>query len=79
MNKQDNIGFVCVFQPANSIHAGMIREALEQAGINCYVNNDIASSVRLGGVSIGAGATRVMVPDDSAAKAREIITGLGIK
>lgn len=75
MNDQDNIKFISIFQPRDPVQAGMIREALVQASINCYVNNE------MGGMSIGAGSmsTGIMVPEDQAEQARDIITGLGME
>ena len=78
-NDQDNIKFIAVFQPRDPVQAGIIREALVQANVNCYVNNEIFSSTRMGGVSIGAGSMSVMVPEDQAEQARDIITGLGME
>lgn len=79
MNDRDNMKFISVFQPRDTIQAGMIREALVQASVNCYVANEMFSSVRMGGVSIGAGNMSVMVPEDQAQLARDIITGLGFE
>ena len=56
MNDQDKIKFIAVFQLRDPVQAGMIRETLVQASVNCYVDNEIFSSVRMGGVSIGAGS-----------------------
>ncbi|MDD5679455.1 MAG: DUF2007 domain-containing protein [Kiritimatiellae bacterium] len=79
MNDQDNTKFIAVFQPRTSVQSGMIREALEQADITCYVDNEHFSSVQMGGMSIGAGSMKVMVPEDQTEQAKDIIAGLGIE
>ena len=79
MNNQDKMKLVSVFQPRNPVQAGMIREALTQASVNCYVDNETFSGVQMGGISIGAGKMSVMVPEDQAEQAKEIIAGLGME
>ena len=80
MNDQDNIKFISVFQPRDPVQAGMIREALVQASVNCYVNNEMGGmSIGAGSMSTGAGSMRIMVPEDQAEQARDIITGLGME
>ena len=79
MNDQVDTEFIAVFHPQNHLQAGMIRVALEQANVNCYVDNETASSVRMGGVGIGAGSTTIMVPRYEAERALDIITGLAIE
>jgi len=71
--------FVSIFRPYDAMQAGFIRDALEQADIVCYVNNENLSSIRMGGAGIGVGSMAVMVPEDRAEKAIEIIKGLGIE
>ena len=73
MDNQNNEEFICVFQPMKHMQAGMIREALQDAGINCFVNNEAVSSMRFGGFGIGAGKMNVMVPRDQAEQAKKII------
>lgn len=80
MNDQDNIKFIAVFHPRDPVQAGMIREALVQDGVNCYVDNENFTSVQMGGgMGIGAGKMRIMVPEDQAGRARDVITGLGME
>lgn len=50
-----------------------------QANINCYIDNETFSSVQMGGMSIGAGSMKVMVPEDQTKHAKDIIAGLGIE
>jgi hypothetical protein len=76
MNDQDNMKFITVFRPRDPVQAGMIREALVQASVNCYVNNE---TVQVGCINIGAGSMSIMVPEDQAEQARDIITGLGME
>lgn len=78
MNDQDNTKFIAVFHPRDPLQAGMIREALEQAGVNCYVNNE-NFSIQNGCISIGAGSMRIMVSEDQAEQAKDVITGLGME
>ena len=61
------------------MQAGFIREALEQADILCYVNNETLSSVRMGGIGLGVGSMSVMVPENQTEAAIELIKGLGIE
>ncbi len=77
-NKEVKSTFVSIWQPGSPIQAGMIRDALEQANINCYVNNEVACSARFGGVSLGAGGMAVMVPENEVGQARQILVGLGV-
>lgn len=80
MNKQEDTRFVCICKPRDSIQAGMIRGALEDAGLHGYVNNENFATVRLGGgMGLGVGTMRVMVPADQADRARGIVVGLGIE
>ena len=65
--------FVSIFQPYDAMQAGFIRDALEQADIVCYVNNENLSAIRMGGMGIGAGSMAVMVPVDRAEEAIEIV------
>jgi len=76
MNTQDSMQFVSICTPNNSFHAGMIRAALESAGINVYINNESFSQIRQGGIGIGSGSMAVMVPENEAEKARQIIDAL---
>jgi hypothetical protein len=75
----DNTSFVSVFQPSDTVQAGLIRSALEGADIICYVDNENLASVQMGGVGIGAGRMSVMVPENEAEQAISIIKGLGIE
>ena len=70
--------FVSIFQPYDSTQAGFIRDALEQADIACYVNNENLSTMR-GGLGIGVGSMAVMVPENQIEHAIEIIKVLGMK
>lgn len=76
MDNQNNEEFICIFQPMNHMQAGMIRDALLEADINCYVNNESTSAMRFGGFGIGAGTMNVMVPRDQAEQAKKIIESL---
>ena len=79
MTKHEDIHFVSICQPRDSIQAGMIRGALQDAGLTCHVENENFSAIRLGGgMGIGAGAMRVMVPSDQVEKANVVLKGLGI-
>lgn len=79
MTEQDDIHFVSICRPQDSIQAGMIRGALQEADITCHVDNENFSAVRLGGgAGIGVGTMNVMVPSDQVEKANEIPKGLGI-
>jgi len=79
MTDDADIRFVPVCQPGGAIQAGMIREALQQAGVNCYVENETFSMVRLGGgAGTGLGAMRAMVPADQVDRARAIIAELDV-
>ena len=71
--------FISIFHPYDSTQAGFIREALEQADIVCYVNNENLSSVGMGGIGFGMGRMTVMVPENQGEQAIEIIRGLGIE
>ena len=46
--------FIVIFRPRETVQAGMIREALAQAGVNFYVENEVFSSVQMGGMGLGA-------------------------
>ncbi len=71
--------FVSICEPRDSIQAGMIRGALENAEIHCYINNENFATVRLGGgMGLGVGTMQVMVPEEQADTARDIVAGLGI-
>lgn len=71
--------FVPIFQPHDSIQAGMIRTALENSDIPCYINNETASAVRFGGLGFGAAEMIVMVPKTQIEQAQAIIRELGFK
>ena len=75
----NNTKFVSIFQPSDTIQAGLVQGALEQADIICYVNNENLSSIRTGGIGIGIGSMTVLVPETQAEKAIEIIKELGIE
>lgn len=79
MHDPEEIEFVAVCSPRDATQAGMIRETLEQAGLNCYVDNEMFSAVQMGGMSMGVGGMRVMVPETQADQARDIIAGLGME
>lgn len=74
----DDTKFVSVWQPHDTVQAGLIRSTLEAANIPCYVNNENLASVH-GGLSIGIGRMAVMVPENQAEKARELIRDLGVE
>ena len=71
--------FIPVFQPRDTIEAGLISGALEHAGIVCYVNNENLSAVKMGGGGIGVGRMTVMVPESQITKSLEIIADLGME
>lgn len=79
MNNQDDPRFVSICQPADPVQAGMIREALEQANVTFYIDNETTSTVRFGGVGIGAGRMTVMVPEGQIDQATQILAALGIE
>jgi len=79
MKNMNDTKFVSIFQPNDAMQAGLIRGALEQADIHCYVNNENFSSIRMSGIGIGMGSMMVMVPDNQAEEAIEIIKELGIE
>ena len=79
MESMNDTKFVSIFQPYDATQAGFIRDALEQADIVCYVNNENISGMRFGGMGIGAGSMAVMVPKDRAEEAIGIIKALGIQ
>ena len=76
MNRGDNSRFLPVCHPGTSIEAGMIREALEQAGVNFYIQNENFAAIRTI-TGIGAGTVTVMVPENEVERAKEIIAGIG--
>lgn len=78
MNSSKDTRFAAVFHPYNTMQAGLIRSALEESGIICYVNNENLSGIRFGGMGIGAGSMAVMVPENQAKDAVGIIKELGI-
>ena len=71
--------FVSIFQPYDVMQAGFIRSALEDVDILCYINNENFSSVRMGGMGLGIGGMTIMVPDNQAEQAIEIIKQLEIE
>lgn len=79
MEDADKRRFVSVYQPLNPPQAGLIQGALEESGIVCYVNNENASVTRFGGIGFGAAGMAVMVPEDQAGQALQIIADLGLK
>ena len=79
MSNSNDTRFTAVFHPHNAMQAGLIRNALEQSGIVCYVNNENLSGIRFGGIGIGAGSMAVMVPKNQAEDAMEVIKELGIR
>ena len=80
MTARDDVHFVSICRPLDSIQAGMARETLHAAGVACHVDNENFSAVRLGGgMAMGVGAMSVMVPSDQVEKAREILEGVGIE
>ncbi len=80
MREQEDIHLVSICQPRNSIQAGMIRGAMEEAGVTCHVDNENFAAVKLGGgMGIGAGTMRVVVPSDQVERANEILQGLCIE
>lgn len=48
-------------------------------GIICYVSNKNVSSIRFGGIGLGAAGMMVMVPESQQAEALEIISDLGME
>lgn len=77
MNDAKDEQFISICQPKDAVQAGMIREALEQAGVNCYVSNENFSAIRTFG-GVGAGTMAVMVPESQAEQATQIIKDLGV-
>ena len=71
--------FISVYQPYDTTQAGLIRSALEQNDVVCYINNENVSSVRFGGIGFGAAGMMVMVPESQQEKARQIISNLGLE
>ena len=71
--------FISIWQPADTMQAGLIRGALEKENIICYVNNENTSGTHFGGIGLGAASMAVMVPESQAEEAIEIIKGLGIE
>ena len=70
--------FIDVFHPANSLESSLIRETLEVEGLNAYVNNE--NFYNTGAIlAIGADTIRIMVPREDADRAKEVISGLGLK
>jgi len=70
--------FIPILQPHDATQAGFIRSTLELNDIVCYVNNENVSSVRFGGIGMGAAGMMVMVPESQAEKARQLISDLGL-
>jgi hypothetical protein len=79
MKNRNDTQFVSVSQPADTFQAGIIRGALENENIICYVNNENTASTHFGGIGLGAASMAVMVPENQAEQAVEIIKGLGIE
>lgn len=80
MDGQDNnIKLVSVFQPRDTMQASMIRDALQQNGIDCCIENENFSNVRLGGWGTGAGTMNVLVSSEKADLAKEILADLGFE
>lgn len=79
MKSTVNEKFLPVFQPYDSTQAGLIRNALEQNNIICYVNNESVSSIRFGGIGMGAASMMVMVPESQQDEALKIISDLGLE
>ena len=69
--------FISIFQPYDDTQAGLIRSVLEESDIICYINNENFSSLQMmGGVGLGIGSISIMVPDNQAKQAIEIIKQL---
>ena len=79
MKNMNNKTFVSIYHPHDSVHAGLISSALEHAGIVCYVNNENLSAIHMGSIGIGACSMAVMVPEDKAEEAINIIHEAGIE
>lgn len=75
MSKESNGEFVAVHHPKDAMQAVRIREALEQAGIICYVENENVGAIWSGLVD-GVATTTVMVPRPDADAAKQIIEDL---
>lgn len=74
----DHEKFVSAYQPADAMQAGLIRGSLEENDIICYVNNEIGSSMRFGGVGMGAASMMIMVPESQLDETLRIISDLGL-
>jgi hypothetical protein len=79
MRSADKESFISVYQPYDTTQAGLIRNALEQSDIVCYVNNENVSSMRFGGQGSGAASMMVMVPKSHRDKAMQIISDMGLE
>jgi len=75
----DKESFVSIYQPYDTTQAGLIRSALEQNNVVCYVNNENVSSMRFGGLGFGAASMMVMVPESQRDEALQIISELGLE
>jgi hypothetical protein len=74
----NNTQFVPVFHPYDTVQAGLVRSTLEATGILCYVNNENGSAMQLGGAGAGVGNMTVMVPENQAKRANEILKERGM-
>jgi hypothetical protein len=79
MKDLNNAKFISVYQPYDTIQAGLIQSTLEKNDIVCYVNNENGSSVRFGGLGFGAASMMVMVPESQKDQALQIISELGLE
>jgi len=71
---------VAMHQARNVTEAGMIRGALEDAGIPCHVDNEMYTAMEVGGYpACGALALRVVVPARCVERAREILAAMGLR
>ncbi len=70
--------FIAIAQPHETIQASLIQGALENEGIPAYVSNENFAAAR-GSIGIGISEMAVMVPEDQAEQAIEIIKGLGLE
>lgn len=76
----DNQNLVAVFKPYDDVSAGLIRGAMEDAGIACCIQNECMASAGFGGAKASSlGGMTVLVQKNRAEEALELINRLGFK
>jgi len=79
VSDEDEFRPVTVHHARNVFEGGMIRSALEAAGIPCHIDNEHYAALRLGGSgAFGALPLRIVVPAKFARRAVEVLSGLGL-